>query len=127
MVVAMLPTNPTSNWTRGLDTPSSLFGRTGDSDIELYEQDDEFVLTIEMPGFDRDEIDVRWYEDRLRVSAEHTDEERGRKRTYHRTFRMPRAIEPEDVSATYRNGVLEVSLPIRDESPVRGQTIEVEG
>jgi HSP20 family protein len=122
-----LPTRSTDNWLQGLGTPSQLFGRGGDTDVELYEEDGEFVLTVEMPGFDREEIDVNWHEGRLRVSAEHVDEGRNRKRTYHRTFRMPRAIEPEDVTARYRNGVLEVTLPAQPGASEAGHSIEVEG
>ena len=122
-----LPTRSTDDWLQGRDSPSRLFGRGGDTDIELYEEDNEFVLTVEMPGFDREEIDVNWHEGRLRISAEHTDEQRNRKRTYHRTFRMPRAIEPEDVTAHYRNGVLEVTLPAQPDASEAGHSIEVEG
>jgi len=43
-----------------------------------------------MPGFDRDEIEPNWYEGRLNVSAEHTDEAANRRTTDHRTFRFPR-------------------------------------
>ena len=52
-----LPTSPTSNWTQSLDFPSRLFETTR-GDYELYEEDDEFVLSVEMPGFDREEITV---------------------------------------------------------------------
>lgn len=121
-----LPTSPTSDWTQRMDFPSRLFGTQG-RDFELYEQDDAFVLTIELPGYERDDISVNWYEGRLSVSAEFEDETRGRARTYHRTFRMPKEIEPEEIEATYRNGVLEVTLPILEAAAHRGQEIEVTG
>lgn len=120
-----LPTSPTS-WTSGIDLPSRFFG-TGSDDYELYEEDGQFVLGVELPGFEPDEIDVNWYEGRLNVSAEHEDDARGRKRTYHRTFRMPKEIEPDEITAEYRNGVLEVTLPIMEGALQRGHTIEVEG
>ena len=121
-----LPTSLTSDWTQRMDFPSRLFGDWG-SDFELYEQDDQFVLTIELPGYDREDISVNWYEGRLSVSAEHEDEARGRQRTYHRAFRVPKEIEPDEVDATYRNGVLEVTLPILEGAVHRGQEIEVSG
>lgn len=121
-----LPTSPTNDWTGSLDFPSRLFG-FGSTDFELYEQDDEFVLTVELPGYEREDIDVNWYEGRLSVSAEHEDETRGRRRTYHRSFRVPKEIEPDEIEATYRNGVLEVSLPILEGAVQRGQPIEVTG
>ena len=121
-----LPTSPVSSWTQSLDLPSRLFGQ-GSTDVELYEDDGEFVLTVEMPGFDRDEIDVNWYEGRLNISAEHEDSGRGQKRTYHRSFRMPKAIEDDEITARYENGVLEVRLPSVEGATTRGKSIEIEG
>jgi HSP20 family protein len=116
----------TSTWTRGIDLPSRLFSGFGSDDYELYEEDDEFVLTVEMPGFEPEEIDVNWHEGRLNISAEHVDEAAGRERTYHRSFRMPKEIDPEEIGARYRNGVLEVRLPVLDGATRRGHSIEVE-
>lgn len=119
----MLPTRSSDRWTQGLDSPSRLFG-TGADDFELYEEEDEFVLSIEMPGFEREDLQVNWDRGRLLVSAEHVDESRGRRRTYRRTFRMPKEIEPDEIEAQYRNGVLEIRLPIIG-METRGQEIEI--
>lgn len=120
-----LPTNPADTWSQSASLPSRLFGRS--DDVELYEEDEAFVLSIEMPGFDREEIDLTWDDGRLRVAAEHVDEARDRKRTYHRTFRLPKQVENEEIDATYRNGVLEVTLPIARGAAQRGRSIEIEG
>ena len=124
-----LPTRDTDNWMQGLDLPSRLFGggSFGSNDYELYEEDGEFVLTVEMPGFERDEIDVTWQDGVLNVAAEHVEEERGRKRTYHRRFRFPRAVDDDAIGANYRNGVLEVTLPAVEGTTVEGRRIPVEG
>ena len=118
-----LPTGPATSWTQSLETPSRLFG-TGSDDYELYE-DGAFVLTVEMPGFERDEIDLSWNDGRLHVAAEHVDESRNRQRTYHRTFRFPKNVDDESIEATYRNGVLEITLPIVAGAVARGRSIEV--
>ena len=124
-----LPTRETDNWTQGLDLPSRLFGGGGfgGNDFELYEEDDEFVLSVEMPGFEPEEIDITWQEGVLNVAAEHTDKERGRKRTYHRRFRFPRAVDDDGIGADYRNGVLEVTLPATEGGSTQGKHIPVEG
>ena len=121
-----LPTTPASSWMQDFDLPSRVFG-IGTDDYELYEEDNEFVLSIEMPGFEREEIDVNFDEGRLHVAAETDNESRGQKKTYHRTFRLPKEIEPDEITARYRNGVLEVWLPILTGAVHRGHTIEVEG
>ena len=118
---------PTSStWTQGLDMPSRLFGDQGSSDYELYEEDDEFVLTIDMPGFETDEIELAWDDGVLNVAAEHVDDERGRKKTYHRRFRFPKTIDEDAIAAEYTNGVLEVELPVAGTS-ARGKEIPLEG
>jgi HSP20 family protein len=110
---------------QNFDFPSRLF-ETGRNDYELYEEDDEFVLSVEMPGFDPEEIDVSWSDAVLDIAAEHEDEHRGQRRTYHRRFRFPRTVDDEDISARYTNGLLEVRLPVQTGATVTGRQIEIE-
>ena len=70
-----LPTDLASTWLSRTGTPSRLFG-TDSGDYELYEQGGEFVLSVEMPGFESDDIEVGWYEGRLTIAAERTDDRR---------------------------------------------------
>ena len=122
------PTTP-SSWRQNLDLPSRLFGEgvTGGSDYELYEEDGEFVLSVDVPGFEREDIDLTWDRGVLNVAAEHVDEDRGRKRTFHRRFRFPKDVDVDAVAASYTNGVLEVTLPIREDIELRGERIPIEG
>lgn len=120
-----LPTTPTDSWLQGLDFPSQLFG-TGSNDYELYEEGDEFVLSVEMPGFDPEDVTVTWDDGVLNVAAEHVDEDRGRKKTYHRRFRFPREVDEDAIAASYTNGVLEVTLPAAPESGASGTVIPIE-
>jgi HSP20 family protein len=120
-----LPTTD-SSWMQSLDLPSKLFGDSS-TGYELYEEDDEFVLTLDLPGFDTEEIDLGWEDGVLNVSAQHVDDRRGRKKTYHRRFRFPKEIDEDAIEASYQNGVLEVTLPIREEAMARGREIPIEG
>ncbi|WP_256296892.1 Hsp20/alpha crystallin family protein [Haloarchaeobius salinus] len=120
-----LPNRPTSSWLQNSGFPSRLF-ETDSNDYELYEEDDEFVLSVEMPGFDPEEIDVSWDEGVLNIAAEHEDETRGQRKTYHRRFRFPKNVEDEDITAQYNNGILEVRLPVITGATTRGKQIEVQ-
>jgi len=124
-----LPTNTASSWMQNLDLPSRVFGEGGfgGTDYELYEEGDEFVLTIDMPGFDREEITLTWDEGVLNVAAEHVDESRGRKKTYHRRFRFPREVDEDAIGARYENGVLDVRLPALVGGGATGTEIPIEG
>lgn len=119
----MLPSTPFDRWTGNAERPARVFS-TGAEDFELYEEEDAFVLSIEMPGFEREDVHVSWDDGRLHVAAEHEDESRGRRRTYRRTFRMPKDVADEEIAARYRNDILEITLPIR-EADARGREIEI--
>ena len=119
-----LPT-PASSWTQGLDFPNRLF-ETGSNDYELYEEDDEFVLTVELPGFDPEEITASWDAGVLNIAGEHEDDHRGTRRTYHRRFRFPKTVDEDAIEATYQNGILTVRLPVVVDAAVSGTEIEIE-
>ncbi|MFB6243593.1 MAG: Hsp20/alpha crystallin family protein [Halobaculum sp.] len=120
-----LPTRPNTSWTGSFDFPSRLF-ETGRNDYQLYEEDDEFVLSVELPGFDPAEIDLTWDDGILNIAAERHDESRGERRTYHRRFRFPKAVDSEEIDAQYENGVLEVTLPHLTGATARGEEIPIE-
>ena len=120
-----LPTTPGTSWVQGLDFPSRLFETSG-NDYELYEEDGEFVLGVEMPGFNPEEITVTWDSGVLNIAAEHEEEARGQRRTYHRRFRFPKNIDDEAIGAEYNNGILEVRLPVETSATVTGTEIEIE-
>ncbi|MFW6018292.1 MAG: Hsp20/alpha crystallin family protein [Halapricum sp.] len=117
--------NPATSWMQGLDLPSRLFETSG-NDYELYEEDDEFVLSVELPGFDPAEITVSWDDGVLNVAAEHEEQERSRRRTYHRRFRFPKRIDDDAITAEYNNGILEVRLPAEAGATVSGREIEIQ-
>lgn len=95
--------------------------------IDVADQGDEFVVTADLPGFQKEEIDVSLRGDELRIRAEreHEREESGgdepdegryiRKERRHqsvsRSVTLPDSVDEENVSAQYRNGVLTVTLP----------------
>lgn len=92
--------------------------------VDLVERDDAFVVTIDLPGFERDEVDVDVTDHTLRVEAEHeesteeTDEHylrrERRESSLRRSIRLPDAVDTGAVSATMRNGVLTVTLPLNE-------------
>jgi HSP20 family protein len=120
-----LPTSPTSSWLQSTGFPNRLF-ETGSNDYELYEEDDEFVLSVEMPGFDPEEIEVSWDDGVLNIAGEHENEARGERKTYHRRFRFPKTIDDDEIGAQYNNGILEVWLPVATGATTRGKQIEIQ-
>ena len=116
---------PANAWTQSIDLPSRPF-ESGSNDYELYEEDGDFVLSVELPGFDAEEITVSWEAGVLNVAGEHEDDRRGTRRTYHRRFRFPKTVDEDGIEAAYRNGILTVTLPVAVEDAVSGREIEIE-
>jgi HSP20 family protein len=99
------------------------------SSVDLDENENEYVMTAEMPGFEPSEIDVKVSGNTLTIRAEHNEEsngKHGRTRRYgsrHESFTLPTGVKSEAVEASYRNGVLKIHVP-KDES-VQSKRIEV--
>jgi HSP20 family protein len=89
--------------------------------IDLVEHDDEFVVTVDLPGFERDDVDIWVTDHTLRIradreeSTEQQDEQYLRQERRHesasRSLQLPAEVEKDGVSARMRNGVLTLTLP----------------
>jgi HSP20 family protein len=90
---------------------------------DLYETPSEFVLTAELPGLSRDQIDIHAEEGRITIRGARTAVpgreipceqyhivERGHGR-FSRTFALPEHIDVDGVSADLKDGILSVTIP----------------
>lgn len=92
--------------------------------LTMEEKENEVVLRMEVPGFEAKELEVSMRGDELTLKAEHTEPEKGeaverRHARLERTVTLPTGIEPEKVAASYRNGVLEMHVPLTLEAKPR--------
>jgi HSP20 family protein len=118
----------------GDDGPSARLGESEGMAVDLVEHDDEFVVTVDVPGFDKDEVDVRVTDHTLHVGAEHdesvdeSDERYLRRERRHesmrRSIRLPEEVDTESVNARLNNGVLTATVPKLEVTEAR--TIEVQ-
>ncbi|WP_440059177.1 archaeal heat shock protein Hsp20 [Thermogladius sp. 4427co] len=74
--------------------------------VDVFESDDEITVVCEMPGVDKDKINVEVGEDRktLIIRASDTD------RKYYKEVKLSSEVDPESAKASYKNGILEVKL-----------------
>lgn len=89
--------------------------------VDVIEHDDEFEVTVDLPGFDRDKIDISVSNHTLRINAEVTEEieeedkdyirQERRAKSMHRSIQLPIEIDHEEVSAHMKHGVLTITLP----------------
>jgi HSP20 family protein len=104
--------------------------------VDIYETDHhDLVLKAELPGLSREDIEVTVENSTLVLKGTkkfETDvkEENYRRieRSYgafHRSFTLPNTVDASKVSADFKNGVLTVKLPFREEAKPRTVTVEV--
>lgn len=93
--------------------------------IDVSETEKDVVLAVELPGVEEKDIDLSIAGDRLTIKGEKKSEQEEKKddegRVYHRVERsygsfqrimkLPFKIEPEQVSAVFKDGVLKITLP----------------
>ena len=91
--------------------------------VEDFVREGMYVLRAELPGIDPDrDIDLVVNADSLTISGQRQEEKRDRNHhefhygSFSRTVPLPRGIKPEDVKASYTDGVLEVRIPMPTET-----------
>ena len=92
--------------------------------VEDFVEDDTFVLRAELPGIDPDkDVELHVEHDMLTISGERREEikEKNHRELHYGSFRrtipMPPGTKPEDVVASYEDGVLEVRVPMGGPEP----------
>ena len=93
-------------------------------EVELYREDDTYVVVVELPDAQREAIDVDWTEGHLNIAAEVAADDRRRVMT--RRLSFPKEIDPDGISAAYDDGVLEITLPIVGEQRPQALRIDVQ-
>jgi HSP20 family protein len=71
---------------------------------DLIEEPTSIAITMELPGVEKKDVDIRMTADRLEV---HVDTEA---RRYNKAVRLPAKVDPKTTRATYNNGVLDVTV-----------------
>lgn len=121
---------------RGRMPEDDLRGGLWQPAVDIFETDAEIVLKAEIPGVDRSDISVDVDRNRLTVRGERRFSDDVERERYHRveraygafsrSFELPLSIRQEEITAEYRNGVLTVRMPKRDESASQQVTIPVD-
>ena len=89
--------------------------------VESFERDGKLVVRADLPGLNKDDINVEITDDAIKIRGERRQEEEENEKGYYRSERsygsfyreipLPSGANSEDAGATFRNGVLEVTIP----------------
>jgi HSP20 family protein len=121
------------DFTRGLDATGQTQANLVPS-IDVAETDKEIVITAEMPGLERKDVEISLENDMLTIRGEKKVERENedKDKSYHliernygvfyRVLQLPPGVDPSKVQATMANGVLKVTLP----KPARSEAKKIE-
>ena len=101
---------------------------------DIKEREDSYVMDVEIPGFDKKDVNISLKDGYLTITAEKKEEDNGKKENYVRRERstsLSRSyyvgdVAKESVKAKYENGVLSIEIPKEQEKKELTNNIEIE-
>ncbi len=94
--------------------------------VDMYEKDGKLVVKAEIPGVDKENIELSITKDALTIKGEVKKEEEVKEKDYHllernygsfnKTIPLTEDVDSDKAEATYKNGVLEIKLPRKKEA-----------
>src|SRR6266852_6640993 len=125
-----------SNLTRFLNDEGIARGAWSPN-VDIFENKDQIVIEAELPGMNREDFDLSVENNVITLRGERRFEKKEDSDNYHRveraygsfvrSFTLPNTVTAEGANAEYRNGVLLVTLPKREETKPRPIEIKADG
>src|SRR5208337_277679 len=94
--------------------------------VDIYETEEAIVLKAELPGIDPKDVEVRVEDNTLYLKGERKYEKEVKEQNYHRversygsfarSFSLPNSIDAEKVKAEFKDGLLTLTMPKREEA-----------
>lgn len=104
--------------------------------VDIFEEGDNVVVKAEIPGMKKEDIDVNITDDTITVSGEKKKEEKVEKKDYYRlersygsfsrSFRLPKEVQTDRAKATFKDGVLEITVPKTEEAKKKEKKVTIE-
>ncbi|MDI6851344.1 MAG: Hsp20/alpha crystallin family protein [bacterium] len=104
--------------------------------VDIEETENEFIVKAELPGLKKDEVKLSITEDTLTISGERKMEKEEKGKTYHRiemnygkferTVRFPTEVVPDKAKASYKDGILTITVPKSEKAKSKEIEIEIE-
>lgn len=93
--------------------------------VDIRQDGNNFVFEADIPGFEKDKINIDVANNILTISGERVMDESISKDSYirvernygsfHRAFSLPDTVDSEKIDASYNDGILKLTMPIKDE------------
>jgi HSP20 family protein len=101
--------------------------------VDIAERENDCVVKVELPGVSKDDVRITLQDNTLTIRGEKKQEKESKESNYHRversygsfqrTFTLPTAVRADKVDASYKDGILSITLPKAEEA--KAKQIEV--
>jgi HSP20 family protein len=106
---------------------------TGMPSVDIEDQGKNYCLTVDLPGFKKEDVQVEVTDDAVTINAKrsHTEDEQRKNfvrherssQTYYRRIPLPESIRSDQANAALKDGLLEVTLPKKEPKETKKLTI----
>ena len=103
--------------------------------IEMFERENQLVIRADLPGLKTDDVQIELRDDSVVIQGERQEERKEERegfytteRTYGRFYReipLPEGADTNQATATFRDGVLEITIP-HEKGETRGRQLEIQ-
>jgi HSP20 family protein len=103
--------------------------------VDVAESANGYEITAELPGIDEKNVEVKYADGTLTIKGEKKDEKEEKKENYYlsernygafqRSFRVPDGVDASKIEASFKNGVLTLTLPKTQEAQKEEKRIEI--
>ena len=103
--------------------------------VDINESSDNFMITADLPGIKKSDIEVKVEENVLILNAERKIDKTSSNEKYHfserrsgtfsRSFKLPKSVKEEKITADFDNGVLSIIIPKAEDAITNNRIIKV--
>jgi HSP20 family protein len=103
--------------------------------VDIFESNGDVVLKADLPGMNKDDIEVTLMDGSIRISGEKKKESEVKRKDYYkversygsfcRTFGLPAEVKADAVKSTFKDGVLEVIMPKSEEAKSKEVKVKI--
>ncbi len=103
--------------------------------VDIAEQDNDYVVKVELPGMSKDDVKITLESNILTIRGEKKQEKDLKEENYHRiersygsfqrSFTLPTTVKSDKIDASYRDGILSITLPKMEEAKPKQIEVKV--